>query len=87
MSIVCDTSPLLMVSQRQPGPMDGVQRGIREVSVQNQDVAAWLEAAVPRLVRELAPERILLFGSWARRTALRNGGISCNDALSRGDLT
>ena len=31
---------------------------MQEVSAQDQDVAAWLEAAVPRLVRKLAPERI-----------------------------
>lgn len=56
-------------------PMNGIQHGMQEVNVQNQDVAAWLEEAVPRLVRELVPERILLFGSWARKTATRRSDI------------
>lgn len=55
--------------------MNGIQHGMQEVNVQNQDVAAWLEEAVPRLVRELVPERILLFGSWARKTATRRSDI------------
>ena len=55
--------------------MNEIRHGMQEINVQDQDVAAWLEEAVPRLVRELAPERILLFGSWARRTATRRSDI------------
>lgn len=35
----------------------------------------WLEMATQRLQQELEPERIILFGSWARGTATRHSDI------------
>lgn len=38
-------------------------------------VASWLDDAVARLVQALDPERITLFGSWARGTATRRSDL------------
>ena len=43
--------------------------------LKDERVASWLEEGVARLVRELEPERIVLFGSWARGTATRRSDI------------
>ncbi|MCX2728003.1 nucleotidyltransferase domain-containing protein [Thermomicrobium sp. 4228-Ro] len=43
--------------------------------IADETVEAWLAAAVERLVRELDPERILLFGSHARGTAGRRSDL------------
>ena len=43
--------------------------------VKDEPVADWLEKGVARLVRELEPERIVLFGSWARGTATRRSDV------------
>jgi len=49
---------------------------VRYIDAQEQEeVEAWLEEAVDRLVRQLGPECILLFGSWARETATRRSDI------------
>ncbi len=42
---------------------------------EHRSVQHWLETAVARLVRELEPEQILLFGSFARGTATRRSDI------------
>jgi predicted nucleotidyltransferase len=42
---------------------------------EQNEVSAWVETAVRRLVHELAPKKIILFGSWARKTATRRSDI------------
>jgi predicted nucleotidyltransferase len=49
---------------------------MRYIDAQEQEaVETWLEDAVDRLVRQLSPARIILFGSWARETATRHSDI------------
>lgn len=43
--------------------------------VRDEEVAFWLEKGVARLVGEVEPERVILFGSWARGTATRRSDI------------
>lgn len=38
-------------------------------------LADWLDIALPRLCQHLDPERIVLFGSWARGSATRRSDI------------
>jgi predicted nucleotidyltransferase len=40
-----------------------------------QDINQWLMVAIRRLEHTLNPERILLFGSWARGTATRRSDL------------
>ncbi len=47
----------------------------RDARTAGETVQAWLATAVERLVRELDPERILLFGSHARGTAGRRSDL------------
>jgi uncharacterized protein len=39
------------------------------------DIESWLKIAVERLCQALDPQRIILFGSWARGTATRHSDI------------
>jgi len=49
---------------------------MRYVEAEEEErVAAWLEAVVDRLVGHMEPERVILFGSWARGTATRHSDI------------
>jgi predicted nucleotidyltransferase len=49
---------------------------MRYIDAEEQEaVEAWLDDAVDRLVRQLSPNRIILFGSWARETATRHSDI------------
>lgn len=39
------------------------------------EIQTWLDLAVARLRQAIAPERIVLFGSWARGTATRRSDL------------
>jgi predicted nucleotidyltransferase len=42
----------------------------------DEDIQTWLDLAVARLRQAIAPERIILFGSWARGTATRRSDLA-----------
>lgn len=55
-------------------PSSGLAR-ILSVPLSPSALADWLDIAVPRLCQHLDPERIVLFGSWARGSATRRSDI------------
>ncbi len=65
--------PSILVSEAQVSEAQAPSRQIP--STVDAALADWLEPAIARLRQHLAPDRILLFGSWARGSATRRSDV------------
>jgi predicted nucleotidyltransferase len=52
-----------------------VNQGPQHLAPLPTPLTGWLDVAVKRLCQSIAPEQIILFGSWARGTATRRSDI------------